>query len=119
LFFSLTATIPVPSTATGVTTVTFLNTPSLQMPQPPQTTTVSQTNNTQLALALAIIAAVVLGVLFLYTRRRGQPKVTKAEKVDSKTKKAASGKNFCIECGKELPIKSKFCNNCGTKQPNA
>jgi hypothetical protein len=26
-------------------------------------------------------------------------------------------KRFCIECGSELPLKSKFCNNCGTKQP--
>lgn len=48
------------------------------------------------------------------TRQKEQPKVTKAEQVDSK--KAGSGKLFCIECGKELPSGSKFCNGCGTKQ---
>lgn len=29
---------------------------------------------------------------------------------------SASGKNFCIECGQELELGSKFCNYCGTKQ---
>ncbi len=45
---------------------------------------------------------------------------TKAEKVETDvtpvSTKKAEGKNFCIECGSELPSKSKFCNNCGTKQ---
>jgi 3'-phosphoadenosine 5'-phosphosulfate sulfotransferase (PAPS reductase)/FAD synthetase len=85
------------------------------MPQPPQPTATQSTNNTTPLLALAVIAAVVIGTAFLYSRRKEQPKVTKAEKVDSKTKKA--GKNFCIECGKELTQESKFCNNCGAKQP--
>ncbi|MGD0424536.1 MAG: zinc ribbon domain-containing protein [Candidatus Bathyarchaeia archaeon] len=77
-------------------------------------------NNTpQLALTLAVIAAAIIGAAFLYTRRRGQPTVTEAEKVELKTEKpTTTKKNFCIECGSELPLKSKFCNNCGSKQPD-
>ncbi|MGD0422870.1 MAG: zinc ribbon domain-containing protein [Candidatus Bathyarchaeia archaeon] len=41
---------------------------------------------------------------------------TKA-KIEPKTEKPTPSKNFCIDCGKELELGSKFCNNCGTKQP--
>jgi ribosomal protein L40E len=60
------------------------------------------TFNDQLLLLLTTIFVVIVG---LEIRSR----------IESKTKK--SGKNFCVECGSELPLKSKFCNNCGTKQP--
>jgi hypothetical protein len=106
--------------------------PNLQMPQPPAT----QPNNMptpELVLALVIIAAVSIGAAFLYSKRKGQT-VKTAEKVEPEAKKVTSQeavvqtekptekptpskKNFCIECGSELPTKSKFCNNYGTKQP--
>jgi hypothetical protein len=98
-------------------------TPFLQMPQSPQSSTASQPtgnpiqSNPLVAPVIAVIAAVALVALILYNTRGKKPEITTAEKIDSKTKKAASGKNFCIECGSELPAKSKFCNNCGTKQP--
>lgn len=80
--------------------------------------TASQSNHTsQLALALAVVAAVVIGAAFLYSRRKQQPKITKAEKVEPQTEKVMPPKNFCIECGSELRPNSKFCDNCGTKQP--
>lgn len=68
---------------------------------------------------LVVVALVIVGLIvsILYLRRGGKTESTKAEQVDSKTKKTTSDKNFCIECGKELSLKSKFCNNCGTKQP--
>jgi hypothetical protein len=101
--------------------LTATSTPSLQMPQPPQPTAIQSTNNTQLVLALAVIAAIVLGGLFLYSRRKGQPKVTQAEKVDIDatrlSTKTVEGKRFCIECGNELSPNLKFCDSCGTKQP--
>ena len=104
-----------------------VETSPLQMPQPPQQTATQSNNIPQLALG-AVIVAVVIAAVFLFSRRKGQP-VKKTEKVEPEAKKATSQeavvqtekptpskKNFCIECGNELPPKSKFCNNCGTKQ---
>jgi ribosomal protein L40E len=85
-----------------------------------QPTVVQSTDNTwQVVLALAVVAAVVIGAAFFYTRRRGHPKnlVTKIEKVDTKTEESVSHKAFCINCGKELPADWRFCRHCGTKQP--
>jgi hypothetical protein len=70
-----------------------------------------------MAPVIAAIAAVALVALILYNTIGKKPQITTAERVDSKTKESASGKNFCVECGSELPLKSKFCNSCGTKQP--
>jgi hypothetical protein len=90
-------------------TIATSNSPpsSLQFPQPPQPIISS------VALVFAAITAVALAALILHSRRKEQPKVRRAEKVESTPKKSG---NFCIDCGSELPLKSKFCNNCGTKQ---
>jgi ribosomal protein L40E len=32
------------------------------------------------------------------------------------TRQAEKGTQFCINCGAELPPKSKFCNKCGSAQ---
>jgi len=46
---------------------------------------------------------------------------TKAKKVETDvtplSTKVTAGKRLCIECGNGLRSKSKFCDNCGTKQP--
>jgi hypothetical protein len=89
---------------------TIVETSSLQMPQPPQSTTSQPTNKTLQLATLAVVAAAVLGALFLYSRRKEQAKITKAEKVDIDagrlSTKTAEGKRFCIECGNELPQSS-------------
>jgi len=108
-------------------------TESLNMPQPPlqtatQPTATQSTNNTQLMLALVVLAAVVIGAVLLYTRRKGQTvktagklepeaKATTQEAAVQTEKPTPVKKNFCIECGAELPSASEFCNKCGTKQP--
>lgn len=81
---------------------------------PSKTTSVSQLASditSQLVLIAVFIAAVLLVALLVHSRRGKHPKTI------AKAKKAAFVKVFCINCGKELPPKSKFCNNCGTKQP--
>lgn len=108
-----TTTTQVSTTPVPVTSATS----SLHMPQPPQPRATQSTNYTTPLLALAVIAAVVIGAAFLHTKRKGQPKFTEAERIEPKTEKPTSSKSFCIECGNELPSKSKFCNNCGTRQP--
>jgi hypothetical protein len=121
--------IPAETTPVSSYTPSTPTTSPLQMPQPPQPETSQSTSNTQqLVLALAVVAAVVIAVAFLYSRRKGQT-VKKTEKVEPEAKATSQEavvqtekptppkKNFCIECGSELPLKSKFCNNCGTRQP--
>ena len=58
---------------------------------------------------VGIFVIAIIGIVALLYFRGGIRKAKKAEKL-------TSGKNFCIECGNELTPKSKFCNNCGTKQ---
>lgn len=95
------------------------STPSLQMPQPPQATANPIQSNPLVAIVIAVTAAVALVALILYTTRKRKSEIAETKTVRqqrrSETKK--TGRNFCIECGSELPLKSKFCNNCGTKQP--
>lgn len=119
MFQDFTITVSAATTSLTPTQVYATSTPSLQLPQPPQTSTTPQstTNMPQLATALAVIAAVVIVVVLLYTRRREPFKVTKSEKVQPKIEKPTASKNFCIKCGKELDLGSMFCNICGTEQP--
>jgi hypothetical protein len=113
-------TIAVSAATTSLTSTQSYttSTPSLQLPQPPQTSTIPQStsNMPQLTIAAVAVIAVIIGGVFLYTRRRKTSKVTKAEKIEPKSEKTTPSKNFCIECGKELELGSKFCINCGTEQ---
>jgi hypothetical protein len=113
--FSITV---VSAATTSQTTQTYTtSTPALQMPQPPQPETTQSTNNTQqLVLALAVIAAVVIGAAFLYARRKGQTVKIADTAVAPSSMKTAEGKRFCNECGNELPPNLKFCDSCGTEQ---
>jgi len=56
----------------------------------------------------------------IITLKKNEVKFSGAAKLVGKLyqmKKTVSDKSFCIECGNELTPKSKFCHNCGTKQP--
>jgi ribosomal protein L40E len=69
-----------------------------------------------------VIVLVVIVLIYNEKRVRSQPPSTnsvtqKTEQVESKTAKVMPAKQFCMECGAELTMGSKFCNKCGTQQP--
>jgi membrane protease subunit (stomatin/prohibitin family) len=73
---------------------------------------------TMLVAGVAVIVIVIAAVaLFMQSKRGKKAKTTGAEKGDLLTTNVVSAKAFCIECGKELPSDSKFCRECGAKQP--
>lgn len=109
-FFIVVSAAPTSTKSQAYPTLVASTTSVLQMPQPPQSATSQGANNMQqIVLVIAVMAAVALGSLILYSRRGKLPRITRA-------KKAQPAKSFCIECGNELPPKSKFCNKCGTEQ---
>ena len=76
-----------------------------------------------LPVLVVAIAGIVtfMFVAYAYPRIRSRttdPKVTepRAAKSVSQTADKATSKLFCINCGAELPPKSKFCNSCGATQ---
>ena len=66
------------------------------------------------ALTFNVVAITVIALLALTTVWVAK---TNRPKSESETGKAAPSSNPCVECGQELPPNSKFCNNCGAKQP--
>jgi ribosomal protein L40E len=63
------------------------------------------------------IAAVIIFAIWFGPFHKAK---SAAQQTETKRTTAASGKisdkQFCLECGSELPLGSKFCNKCGTKQ---
>lgn len=82
--------------------------PVLGVPTTSRTSASPTVTRLQFGLIVAVIVLVAL-VFFLSYSWRGI--------LLGRPKDVQSAKSFCIECGKELSSNSKFCNNCGTKQP--
>jgi len=64
-------------------------------------------------LIAGIIVVVLIVVVTMYlaksrTRQEGKPITSAAQPTGDKL--------FCLNCGKPLPVGSKFCNKCGTEQ---
>jgi hypothetical protein len=63
-----------------------------------------------------MIVGIVIGIILVVAIVA----VLKREKTGSSGKrrrrKLGKERNFCINCGAELPLKSKFCNKCGSAQ---
>lgn len=85
------------------------------------------TFNNYVAFLVFMVAAGVV-VIFIIWNHGGPSSTKPSHKVTAKKQAAtqkeapparteASGKAFCINCGKELPPDWKFCRHCGTKQP--
>jgi len=71
------------------------------------------------ALAAVVLIAIILlsasGKLKASDKARQRRK--KQQPVPPLRTEKGLGKQFCLNCGVELPLGSKFCNKCGTKQP--
>jgi hypothetical protein len=65
----------------------------------------------EIAVAVAVPVGCAVAAASYLRRKRAISKPTQP------TKKAVSANAFCIECGRQLPLGSKFCNKCGTRQP--
>lgn len=76
-------------------------------------------NPVYLILGIVIVVSIVIvGALVVSGLRMSRPTAVKAKrqvKVEA-TKKAEKETQFCMNCGAELPLKSKFCNKCGSAQ---
>jgi len=68
-------------------------------------------------IVLAVVVIVVVAV-YLYRRgKSGQPGAqTVGKESTTQVSKAILDKQFCTQCGLELPIGSQFCYTCGAKQ---
>jgi ribosomal protein L40E len=66
------------------------------------------TNYIEYLVVIVVLAAIALGAIFISGKRARKPTAAKA--------KAEKGVQFCINCGAELPPRSKFCNKCGSAQ---
>jgi ribosomal protein L40E len=88
----------------------------------------------EIAVVGAILVFIVAGLLY-YLRKGGEEPtrnrkakrpnekpiattlpITPRTRTVTEPKKVSPEKQFCLECGNELPLGSKFCNKCGSKQ---
>ena len=67
---------------------------------------------------IAIVLIIVLFTIYIQRKKKAtdQGKHQQQQTAPRKTKDILR-KQFCLNCGVELPTGSKFCNKCGTKQP--
>jgi ribosomal protein L40E len=66
-------------------------------------------------VGVIVIAGVLAGAVIMGTKRTSKPPKSKV-KVAKREAKAKTDVQFCINCGAELPLKSEFCNKCGSAQ---
>jgi len=116
-----TNTVPTTSVTPIPTQTSASSTPAL--PIPPVTINPQSNYGWLLPVLVVAIAGIVTFMVVAYAWPRihsgtTEPKVTAPKPTKSvvQTAEKAAGKQFCLNCGAELPPKSKFCNKCGSIQ---
>jgi hypothetical protein len=66
-------------------------------------------------LIAAVLAVVIIAAIVMASRRKEGRRAS----VEQKRAEPVTGveKQFCVNCGAELALNSKFCTKCGTQQP--
>jgi len=105
---TLYTTVGIPSVDTTTVTLTSISYSTL-----PSSVLASANWITLLAAVVVVVGAILL--VLLLTRRARLTKAKAKESRPSGAEKIA-GKVFCMNCGAELPSRSKFCNKCGSSQ---
>jgi len=98
----------------------------------PCITDAAQTHNTNLThhrtgpiicqALIALVAVFLIAIIILSASGKlkasdkARQRRKKQQPVPPRTEKGL-GKQFCLNCGVELPLGSKFCNKCGSEQP--
>jgi ribosomal protein L40E len=74
--------------------------------------------NLEIVAGIIIVVLVVVAALY-YVKSRPKPEGeirVREEQRATVTQRRTDDKQFCLECGKPLPVGSKFCNKCGATQ---
>ena len=111
---SITSTL---ETTTGSLATTATGTQSITM-STTQSELITQLGQNNLAILGSVLLVAVAVTLVVLRRRKAKPSIPKTTeaKKDVREEKLAE-KVYCINCGAELPTRSKFCNKCGSSQP--
>jgi ribosomal protein L40E len=72
-----------------------------------------QAFNLEEATVIVIVLLIAAALVYYGPKLRQKAPEAPARK---RTTKPPKGKQFCLECGAQLPLGSKFCNKCGAKQ---
>jgi ribosomal protein L40E len=70
-------------------------------------------------ILIAVIVALAIGGYLAFRLKKGKPELPHPLESPAPTNletQKVTDKQFCTECGTSLPMGSKFCNKCGSKQ---
>ena len=91
---------------------------SLQVTQAPTGIGIGSGLNPEIVIGIIIVLLVVVVALYFVKSRpkpEGGTRVSEEQRA-TVTQRRTDDKQFCLGCGKPLPVGSKFCNKCGAAQ---
>jgi ribosomal protein L40E len=91
---------------------------SLEVTQVPPSIGIGSGLNLEIIGGIIVVVLVVVAALYL-VKSRPKPEGERGAREERRatvTQRRTDDKQFCLECGKPLPVGSKFCNKCGAAQ---